>query len=183
MILRWISVHLFFCLWCFFVGYFEHRVVHMKEKFLLRKAELMDVTAVENLVQRAYSHYIDRIGSPPGPMLDDYKLILKDHTVWIIEDVFEKQLAGLLVLIKQPKLLLDNIAVDPEYQGKGLGKELMALAESEAKVFGYDAIELYTHVKMVENIALYGKLGYIERERKVERGLERVYMEKELTTI
>lgn len=153
----------------------------MDEKFLLRKAELKDVASVESLVKKAYQHYVPRIGSPPGPMLDDYNQVLKDHTVWIIEDTAQKQLAGLLVLIKQPKLLLlDNIAVDPNYQGQGLGKELMNLAETEAKAFGYSAIELYTHILMHENITLYGKLGYVERERKTERGLQRIYMEKSL---
>jgi hypothetical protein len=37
----------------------------------IRRATLDDLAAVEEIVRGAYSHYIARIGRPPGPMLDD----------------------------------------------------------------------------------------------------------------
>jgi hypothetical protein len=33
---------------------------------------------------------------------------------------------------------------------------------------------------MVENIAIYTARGYVERERRSEKGFDRVYMEKRL---
>ena len=39
-------------------------------------------------------------------------------------------------------------------------------------------LRLYTHELMVENIALYQRLGYREVERRQEDGFRRVFMRK-----
>ena len=33
----------------------------------------MDVPAIESCIEAAYSIYVDRIGKPPAPMLDDFE--------------------------------------------------------------------------------------------------------------
>ena len=38
----------------------------------IRAATAADVSAIAEIVDQAYRHYIARIGKPPGPMLDDY---------------------------------------------------------------------------------------------------------------
>jgi ribosomal protein S18 acetylase RimI-like enzyme len=76
--------------------------------------------------------------------------------------------------------LLDNIAVPPERQGQGHGRVLLDFAEAEARRRGWDAVTLYTHALMTENIALYQARGYVERERRREKGFDRVYMVKRL---
>jgi ribosomal protein S18 acetylase RimI-like enzyme len=89
---------------------------------------------------------------------------------------------GLVVLEDQDGyLLLDNVAVAPAAQGQGLGRKLIAFAEGEAVRRGYDELRLYTHVLMVENIALYQRLGFVEIGRVQEKGFDRVYMAKRLT--
>ena len=42
------------------------------EEIRIRAATAADVPAIVDVVDRAYRHYIARIGKPPGPMLDDY---------------------------------------------------------------------------------------------------------------
>ena len=56
----------------------------------------------------------------------------------------------------------------------------MQLAEDEVKNRGYSEIQLYTHEKMTENIAMYTKMGYVEVSRRVVNGYDRVYMNKQL---
>ena len=41
-------------------------------------------------------------------------------------------------------------------------------------------MDLYTHESMTENIGLYEYLGYIETDRRTEKGYRRVYMRKNL---
>lgn len=145
--------------------------------FEIEKATAVDAPQIAACVEAAYQHYIARMGMPPGPMLDDYGDMISDHHVWVVKD--NGRVIALLVLIDKPDMmLLDNVAVHPDYQGKRLGKKLVSFAEDQAKQRGYLAIQLYTHELMTENQAIYTKMGYAEFTRKREKGFDRVYMKK-----
>ena len=145
----------------------------------LRPATPADARAVAACVAAAYQIYVERLGKPPGPMLEDYDDVLRRHRVFVFEG--DGTIAAALVLVIEPdRALLDNVAVLPQFQGSGLGRSLIAHAEAEAKRLGYKAIELYTHELMHENIALYRRLGYREFARRTEKGYNRVYMRKPL---
>ena len=148
---------------------------------MIRPAHAEDVDAVNQLVHEAYGHYVARLGKQPGPMLDDYARRIADEQVWMLED--EGTLAGILVLedAEGGALLLDNIAVAPNAQGKGHGRTLVAFAETEARRRGHSQLQLYTHVLMTENLAIYSRLGFEETHRVTEKGYDRVYMTKRLT--
>ena len=140
-----------------------------------RPATAADAAAISECVHAAYSHYVERIGAPPGPMLDDYVQVVRDHRAYVIEE--RGEVVGALVLVeKEHDLLLDNVAVHPSRQGEGIGRRLLLHAESEARRLGYADLDLYTHQMMTENIAMYARCGYEE----VERGFSRVYMRKRL---
>ncbi|MBI1775310.1 MAG: GNAT family N-acetyltransferase [Proteobacteria bacterium] len=145
----------------------------------IRLAEPADLPAVERIVRDAYTKYIERIGKPPGPMLDDYAERIKERAVWVLVDA--GVVAGILVLLfEADHVLLDNVAVDPRSRGKGLGRVLIGFAEAEARRRGYGEIRLYTHQKMRENIAMYPRLGYEETGRGEQSGYERVFFRKRL---
>ena len=145
----------------------------------LRPADERDAPDVTACVKAAYQHYIERIGKPPGPMLDDYAEVIRDRQVTVAES--RGRIVGVLVLaVADEGFLLENIAVDPSHHGKGLGRTLLELAEAEARREGFDSIYLYTQEKMTENLALYSKIGYVEYDRRTEKGLNRVYMKKAL---
>ena len=145
----------------------------------LRPATHNDLAAVQEIVRAAYTHYIDRIGREPGPMLDDYASLIDGGRVHVAER--DDLVQGLLVLIPRDKaMLLDNVAVAPQAQGTGLGRTMMEFAERAAIKAGYSTIKLYTNEAMTENIALYTRIGYAETHRVAEKGLRRVYMRKSL---
>ena len=144
-----------------------------------RGAGAGDAAGIAACVRAAYSPCIERIGRPPGPMLDDYELVVRDHRAYVIEE--DGEILGALVLIeKEDGILFDNIAVRPSRQGEGIGRRLMEHAESEARRLGHGHLDLYTHERMTENIAMYERIGYVEVERRTERGFPRVYMRKRL---
>ena len=146
----------------------------------IRAATSADLSAVQQIVEDAYRHYIPRIGKPPGPMLDDYAARISEGVVWVIEE--GSGVAGTIVLKPQPEyLLLDNIAISPARQGSGLGRRLLAFAEVEARHRGYREIRLYTHRTMTENQRHYAAIGYEETGRGTAHGYERVFMRKRLT--
>ena len=146
---------------------------------LIRKATPADTKAVTALVLAAYAPWVPIIGVEPGPMHDDYAAAIAAGQVEVLER--PDGIDAVLVLIPQPDaMLLDNIAVAPAAQGRGLGQRLMAWAEDAARAAGLPRMRLYTHEKMASNIALYTRAGYVETARVTERGLNRVYMEKPL---
>jgi len=147
----------------------------------VRAAAPDDAAGAAACIHDAYQHYILRNGKVPGPMLDDYASLIPDNDVTIVEGNGEI-VAVLLVKEGAEGFLLDNIAVVPAYQGTGLGRYLLELAEEKAKAAGYDSIYLYTQEVMTENQALYERIGYVEYARRIEIGLNRIYMRKQLTT-
>jgi GNAT superfamily N-acetyltransferase len=91
-------------------------------------------------------------------------------------------IVGALVLVPEPDyLLLDNIAVAPDSQGRGYGRQLLAFADAEATRRGYHELRLYTHEKMHENVVIYSAHGWQEYARANEAGYDRVFMRKRLT--
>jgi ribosomal protein S18 acetylase RimI-like enzyme len=130
-------------------------------------------------VDAAYGHYVDRIGRRPGPMLEDYAEVIRERQVTVAEE--DGEVAGVLVVgPTEEGFAIDNVAVHPAHQGKGIGRVLLDHAESAARAAEFGEIYLYTHEKMTENQALYARLGYVEYERRAEHGFARVFMRKAL---
>jgi GNAT superfamily N-acetyltransferase len=113
-------------------------------------------------------------------MLDDYARLIADGVVSVLEDADAAIAAIIVLLAKSDHLLLDNIAVRPDRQGQGLGRQLIAFAEAEARRLGFMELRLYTHETMTENIALYTRLGFAETGRGHDAGYDRVFMTKRL---
>lgn len=148
-------------------------------KHRLRAAVSEDLEGIVTLVNAAYAPYAVRLGKPPGPMLDDYATRIAAGEAQVLEA--GGGLAGLLVLLPRPDhLLLDNLAVDPRWQGRGLGRVLLQAAEAEARRRGLDELRLYTHELMTENQSLYRRHGWEETGRGREQDYDRVYFRKRL---
>nr|WP_255568636.1 GNAT family N-acetyltransferase [Neoroseomonas alba] len=132
---------------------------------------------MRDLVRAAYALYVPRIGREPAPMTDDYAARIAAGEAWVVEE--DGSLLAVLVLEDFPdSLQLDNIAIAPAAQGRGLGRALVAFTEDEARRRGFAKVTLYTNEKMVENLALYPRLGFVETHRAPQAGFARVFFEK-----
>lgn len=149
----------------------------------ITEAKRDDLPAIRSMVTAAYSRYTERIGKPPAPMTADYDELLTTHDIFVLQEDLHSQVVGSIVLLAAQDadaVQINNLVVDVAAQGKGYGKLLMGFAEDFARQKGRKALELYTNVKMYENLQLYPKLGFEETGRRVEDGFERVYYRKEL---
>lgn len=146
---------------------------------MIRRAIAADGPRVARIVADAYAPLAERMASLPGPMLDDYPARIAEGVV----DVFETdgQIAGFVIChAVDEAYLLENVAVAPEAQGRGIGRALIGHAEALAARAGVRRIRLYTHITMVENQTLYRRLGYRETGRGLEDGFDRVQFAKDL---
>jgi len=113
-------------------------------------------------------------------MVADFRTLIADGEVHVL--LLGTALAGFIVLRPGPDhLFIENVVVHPDRQGQGLGRRLMAFAQTIAVERGLPALELYTNVKMTENFPFYESLGFVETGRRCEDGFDRVYMSKKLS--
>ncbi|KAL7945516.1 acyl-CoA N-acyltransferase [Trichoderma barbatum] len=152
----------------------------------IRRANPEDAPSIQAIVTASYSKYIERIGKPPAPMVADYNELLRTRDIYILESTSNDEITstvGSIILatdVEADAVTVNNLVVEPAAQGRGYGRVLMDFAEAVAREKGIGSMALFTNVKMYENIGLYGKLGYVETERKTEDGYERVYFRKDL---
>jgi ribosomal protein S18 acetylase RimI-like enzyme len=145
--------------------------------FTMKQATVADAAAVRALTREAYQKWVAVTGREPLPMRVDYaEALLKNRFDLLHEG---ETLAALIETQREPDhLLIVNVAVAPAFQKRGLGRRLMAHAETLAVEAGIPKLLLYTNSLMAENIALYKKLGYcIEREQPFGTSIQ-VYMSK-----
>jgi GNAT superfamily N-acetyltransferase len=124
-----------------------------------RRGKATDAVAIRDLTRVAYAKWVPLIGREPKPMTADYEESLRNHRFDLL--YVGGTLAALIETIPQADhLLIENVAVSPPFQGRGLGRKLMAHAEKLAASLGFGEIKLYTNKLFVENVRYYGKLGY-----------------------
>lgn len=145
----------------------------------IRKAEPSDLGAIESIAVLAYQKYVKRIGKKPAPMVADFALQIEAGTVYVSVD--GRKVRGFVVFYPRgDHMHLENVAVGPDMQGRGIGAQLVRFVEEVARTGRFDAVELYTNEKMQENFAFYQRLGYQEVGRWEEDGFNRVFYRKEL---
>jgi GNAT superfamily N-acetyltransferase len=130
----------------------------------LRRATAADAANVRALTRSAYAKWVPLIGREPLPMTADYDRAVADHVI----DLWEER-GELLALIEVVRgadhLSIENIAVRPDQQGKGLGSKLLDHAERLALALGLNEIRLYTNAAFASNLSFYSRRGYQEYQR------------------
>ena len=149
-------------------------------KPIIRPANAHEANTVAECVRAAFLPYVERMDKPPAPMLADFPTMIEAGKVWVAE--MEDHVAGVLVQYETEQgFYIDTVAVTTSYKGTGIGRALLVFAEQEARRRGFQSIYLCTHIKMTENQVLYPKIGYVETERKMDEGYDRVFYRKELS--
>ena len=142
----------------------------------LRRANPQDASALALCVNAAYYPEFSLIGRLISILEAYYAEQITLYQVWVAVDK-EEIIGGMVLVPKEYHMLLANIVVRPDHQGKGIGRALLELADDEALSQGYPEIHLYTDKAMTENIDMYRRSGWTEIQSGGQRG-RRIFMRK-----
>ena len=145
----------------------------------LRRAIPEDAPAIRDLVRAAYAKWVPVVGREPLPMKADYERAVREHRVDILD--CDGRMVGLIeTMLRDDHLWIENVAVAPDNQGRGLGRRLLAHAEREAASAGRRELRLLTNAAFAANVTLYTALGYRIDRRETFMGGITVYMSKRI---
>lgn len=146
----------------------------------IRRATADDAGVLRALTRAAYAKWVPLIGREPRPMAADYEAAVQVHRFDVLEA--NGEVVALIETVDEgDQLLIENVAVDPNHQGLGYGRRLLALAEDIARGLGRRKVRLYTNARFEVNIELYKRLGYvIDGEERVGPDTVAVHMSKAL---
>lgn len=142
-----------------------------------RRAVAADAEAVGDLTRRAYAKWVPRIGREPLPMGFDQRAAIRDAVVEVME--IDGRIVGVAHLVPEAdRVLLENLAIEPDRAGTGLGARLLAHAEGLTADLGRRRLALYTNGRFTENLRFYAARGYgVDREEAFRGGVV-VHMSK-----
>ncbi len=142
-------------------------------------ADGADEAGVVECVNAAYQIHVAAIGKKPAPMLADYAQLIRDGLVRVA--VSDDAVVGVIVMWpEEDHLYVDNVAVLPSAQGRGIGAALLQVADVTARENRHAEIRLYTNAAMTANLDYYPRRGFTETHRAIEDGYNRVYFSKRL---
>ncbi|MDR2880124.1 MAG: GNAT family N-acetyltransferase [Fusobacteriales bacterium] len=91
----------------------------------------------------------------------------------ITRDYFEKE-------FYENEYYIDSVAVDSDYQGQGIAKQLIRFTEDEGRKMGYEKTSLIVHTDKEKAYLIYKKIGYEEDVKITVYGEKYRHMVKKL---
>lgn len=146
----------------------------------MRAARPEEAEAVRALVESAFARHVEAVGRRPAPMDDDHAARIAAGQQFVSEAPDGTLASSIALVDAGDHLVVNNVAVAPAHQGRGLGRALLAFAEDEARRRGLAEVRLHTHAAMADNLVMYPRLGYTETGRATQDGFHRVQFVKAL---
>lgn len=98
-------------------------------------------------------------------MTVNYEQAVIKHMINVYET--DREIVALIEVVPcEQHLLIENIAVLPSQQGKGLGDLLLNHAETIARSLHLRELQLYTNAAFISNIEFYARRGFEEFHRE-----------------
>jgi GNAT superfamily N-acetyltransferase len=142
---------------------------------LIRKATKSDLPVIGKLLAELINAMDDTEGIDIGIDLKTCEQLLKDDNSHFLVAELKTTPVGFInftvrqtVLHRSPSAMIDELVVTKEYQGKGIGKQLVLAAIDECRQLGYCEVEVSTEKTNVKARKFYKKCGFNKREILLE---------------
>lgn len=92
-----------------------------------------------------------------------------NYTLWIatLKELDDRRIGTFALLVMDnlvhhgsPSGIVEGVAVDPEFQGQGIGRQMMQVAMAQCRAAGCYKLSLTTNLRRKEAHAFYESLGF-----------------------
>ena len=137
----------------------------MEEQSMIRNIKIEDAEAIQRIcnISLGYSVSIETVMRQIQKLSED----VNHHYIYVYEDEKLQKVVGFVhaevyeSLYSYAGLNILGLAVLPEFQGKGIGKELMHYLEVNAKMDSVSFVRLNSADYRVEAHKFYESIGYV----------------------
>jgi GNAT superfamily N-acetyltransferase len=145
---------------------------------LIREATKSDLPAIGKLLEDLTNAMDDTEGIEIGIAIKTFEHLLNDASSHILVAAMEGTPVGFInftirqtILHRSPSALIDELVVAEEYQGKGVGKQLVLVALKKCRQLGCCEVEVSTEKTNLKARKFYKKYGFEERGMLFEMDL------------
>lgn len=108
--------------------------------------------------------------------IESLKAYINDNSAIVIGAFLNGKLAGFIWLFKynffyETRLHINQIVVDNDHRGKGIGKLLMQEAEKQARQLGVETIDLFVSEKNYRALQMYANIGFKTERRLLKKDM------------
>lgn len=125
--------------------------------------------AIRNLAQQEGKNYKELTES------DAKEMLAYTHMhIFVARDTLTSKIVGMgaLVIHRIPyvkKATVEDVVVDKDFRGRGIGTELINTLTAKAKELGAAYVDFTARPRREDSNSLYEKLGFVKRETNVYR--------------
>jgi ribosomal protein S18 acetylase RimI-like enzyme len=124
--------------------------------------------------QAALSRLLSHLSSAVPPETSELKGLVRSESTTLLSARVDGRLVGTLTfvtfgLLTGLRAFIEDVIVDPEERGRGIGTALIEEALRRAERLGCRTVDLTSRPSRVEANRLYEKLGFERRETNVYR--------------
>ncbi|HEY3146782.1 MAG TPA: GNAT family N-acetyltransferase [Dongiaceae bacterium] len=153
---------------------------------LIRPASAEEAEAIVTLIHRAFAQYRGRLRPESGALSESAQTIRSATTtgVILIATHLDRIVGCVSIQRKADFAYAGRLSVDPSARGLGIGRRLMAEAESHASGMGAGQLRIDVRLALTENRAFFRALGFVEGSHRCHPGFASpTYVELEKTLI
>ena len=145
---------------------------------IIREATKPDLPSIGKLLEDLTNAMDDTEGIEIGIAIKTFEHLLNDASSHILAATMEGTPVGFInftirqtILHRSPSALIDELVVTEEYQGKGVGKQLVLAAIEKCRQLGCCEVEVSTEKTNLKAREFYKRCGFEERGMLFEMDL------------
>jgi len=134
---------------------------------IFRQALANDFEQVQKCIAAAFTPYRELLGVSPYALSVDFRALISQKEIFMLQAKATSTIIGVVRLAqKDQHIEIANMAINPDFQGRGFGKQILTFAKNFARKRGLCEVRLSTNADLPSLLVFYSKQGFIETHRE-----------------